>query len=184
MLLCYYQPFVLAWSIFFKNLCKTSLMVMNSFTFCLFTQVLLLFLIWRTFFLGGVLWLAGGFLSSVWLFMPLPSGLQHFCSVIWWLPFEVKWSDVAQSHPTLCDPMDCSLLGSSVHGILQARILEWVAIWGSHICSSLVAFKNLSLSLYFENLSIICFSRGLLIHLIWIYLSFLNLDIPYFLHIR
>ena len=33
---------------------------------------------------------------------------------------------VAQPCPTLCDPMDCSLLGSSVHGILQARILEWV----------------------------------------------------------
>ena len=32
------------------------------------------------------------------------------------------------SCPTLCDPMDCSLLGSSVHEILQARILEWVAI--------------------------------------------------------
>ena len=30
--------------------------------------------------------------------------------------------------PTLCDPMDCSLPGSSVYGILQARILEWVAI--------------------------------------------------------
>ena len=30
--------------------------------------------------------------------------------------------------PTLCDPMDCSLPGSSVHVILQARILEWVAI--------------------------------------------------------
>ena len=30
--------------------------------------------------------------------------------------------------PTLCDPMDCSPPGSSVHGILQARILEWVAI--------------------------------------------------------
>ena len=30
--------------------------------------------------------------------------------------------------PTLCDPVDCSLPGSSVHGILQARILEWVAI--------------------------------------------------------
>ena len=30
--------------------------------------------------------------------------------------------------PTLCDPMDCSPLGSSVHGISQARILEWVAI--------------------------------------------------------
>ena len=41
---------------------------------------------------------------------------------------EVKWSEVAQSCPTLCDPMDCSLPGSSVHGIFQARILEWVAI--------------------------------------------------------
>ena len=35
---------------------------------------------------------------------------------------------VTQSCPTLCDPMDCSLPGSSVHGIFQARILEWVAI--------------------------------------------------------
>ena len=37
-------------------------------------------------------------------------------------------SEVAQSCPTLCDPMDSSPPGSSVHGILQARILEWVAI--------------------------------------------------------
>ena len=35
---------------------------------------------------------------------------------------------VTQSLATLCDSMDCSLPGSSVHGILQARILEWVAI--------------------------------------------------------
>ena len=35
---------------------------------------------------------------------------------------------VAQLCPTLCDPMDCSPLGSSVPGILQARILGWVAI--------------------------------------------------------
>ena len=35
---------------------------------------------------------------------------------------------VAQSCPTLCDPMDCSPPGSSVHGILQARILGWVAV--------------------------------------------------------
>ena len=35
---------------------------------------------------------------------------------------------VSQLYLTLCDPMDCSLPGSSVHGILQARILEWVAI--------------------------------------------------------
>ena len=37
-------------------------------------------------------------------------------------------SEVAQSWPTLCDPMDCSLPGSSIHGIFQARVLEWVAI--------------------------------------------------------
>ena len=35
---------------------------------------------------------------------------------------------VAQSCPTLCDPVDCSLPASSIHGIPQARILEWVAI--------------------------------------------------------
>ena len=35
---------------------------------------------------------------------------------------------VSQSCPTLCDPMDCNLPGSSVHGILQVRMLEWVAV--------------------------------------------------------
>ena len=37
-------------------------------------------------------------------------------------------NEVAQSCPTLRDPMDCSLPGSSIHGIFQARVLEWVAI--------------------------------------------------------
>ena len=37
-------------------------------------------------------------------------------------------NEVAQSCPTLSDPMDCSLPGSSVHGIFQARVLEWGAI--------------------------------------------------------
>ena len=37
-------------------------------------------------------------------------------------------SEVAQSCPTRCDPMDWSLSGSSVHGIVQARVLEWIAI--------------------------------------------------------
>ena len=41
---------------------------------------------------------------------------------------EVKWSEVAQSYLTLCNPMDCSPPGSSIQGIFQARILEWVAI--------------------------------------------------------
>ena len=37
-------------------------------------------------------------------------------------------SEVTQSSPTLSDPMDCSLPGSSTYGIFQARVLEWVAI--------------------------------------------------------
>ena len=37
-------------------------------------------------------------------------------------------SEVTQSCPTVSDPMDCNLPGSSVHGIFQARVLEWVAI--------------------------------------------------------
>ena len=40
-------------------------------------------------------------------------------------------SEVAQSCPALCDPMDCSLPGSSVHGIFQAIVLEWIAISSS-----------------------------------------------------
>ena len=41
-------------------------------------------------------------------------------------------SEVAQLCPTLSDPMDCSLQGSSVHGIFQARVLEWGAIAAQH----------------------------------------------------
>ena len=40
----------------------------------------------------------------------------------------VSESEVAQSRPTLYDPMDCSLPGSSIHGIFQARVLECIAI--------------------------------------------------------
>ena len=42
---------------------------------------------------------------------------------------------VTQSCPTLCDPTDCSLPGSSVHGILQSRVLECVAVPSSRGCS-------------------------------------------------
>ena len=42
-------------------------------------------------------------------------------------------NEVAQSYPTLRDPRDCSLPGSSIHGIFQARVLEWGAIAFSNI---------------------------------------------------
>ena len=44
-------------------------------------------------------------------------------------------SEIAQSCPTLCNPVDCSPPGSTVHWILQARILEWVAISFSRVSS-------------------------------------------------
>ena len=40
-------------------------------------------------------------------------------------------SEVAQSCPTLSDPMDCNLLGSSIHAIFQARVLEWGVMIGA-----------------------------------------------------
>ena len=51
-----------------------------------------------------------------------------FSSLIFALKVKVL---VTQSCLTLCDPMDCSLPGSSIYGILQARILEWVVVLSS-----------------------------------------------------
>ena len=53
-------------------------------------------------------------------------------------------SEVAQSCPTLRDPMDCSPPGSSVHGILQARVLEWGAIAFSGVISIIPLIISLS----------------------------------------
>ena len=76
------------------------------------------------------------------------SGKVHQKAITWiW-----KWSEneVAQLCPTLCDSTECSLPGSSIHGIFPARILEWVVIsfsrgsswprgwtWVSHIAGKL-----------------------------------------------
>ena len=49
-------------------------------------------------------------------------------------------SEVAQSCPTLSNSMDCSTSGSSVHGIFQARVLEWGAIACSDIMAKLILF--------------------------------------------
>ena len=57
-------------------------------------------------------------------------------------------SEVAQSCLTLRDPMDCSLPGSSVHGIFQARVLEWGAIASTvhkslYILSALIIWEKI-----------------------------------------
>ena len=53
----------------------------------------------------------------------------------WMVGKMVLCVSVAQSCLTLCDPMDCNPPGSSVHGISQVRILEWVAIFFSKVSS-------------------------------------------------
>ena len=75
------------------------------------------------------------FLPLVLLFVcfstPLLSGTTECSMFIVYIPYLCHAAAAAkslQSCPTLCDPMDCSLPGFSIHGILQARTLEWGAI--------------------------------------------------------
>ena len=65
--------------------------------------------------------------------------LSKFLEELWSAQSEltVKWSKIAQLCLTLSYPMDCSLPGSSVHGIFQARVLEWSAIDWRHLRTSL-----------------------------------------------
>ena len=90
---------------------------------------LLLILIINVFFFSPEFMLAG--LWEAGLFNSLAVPVYRLVSVEWGRvrkSYEVKWSDIAQSCTTLCDPVDCSLQGSSVHGFFQARVPEGVAI--------------------------------------------------------
>ena len=83
-------------------------------------------------------------MRSMHAFMPSHSLSHQFFTLT------VKWSEVAQSCPTLCDPMDYSPPHSSIHGIFQARVLEWGAIAlntsyrhvSLHICLPKVHFPS------------------------------------------
>ena len=90
--------------------------VCNAFCFPLRILILFSFILWFSFPPS----------------QPCSSAIQLLCyecpKFLLAISFIPKKSEVAQSCPTLCDPVDCSPPGSSIHGILQARILEWVAI--------------------------------------------------------
>ena len=71
------------------------------------------------------------FLMQFWEIQPLFFTLKSLNSIVFMFLrslIKERGSEVVQSCPTLCDPMDCSLPGFSMHGIFQARILEWFAI--------------------------------------------------------
>ena len=75
------------------------------------------------------MWLNFKVFKSQYLNTNLTSSYFLISKTMYFLVFEgKKESEVAQSCPTVCNPMDCSPPGSSVHGIFQARVLEWVAI--------------------------------------------------------
>ena len=84
----------------------------------------------------------------------------------------------AQSSLTLCDPMDCSLSGSSVHGIFQARVLEWIAISFSR-GSSRPRKSNPGLPRCRQTLYRLSHQEN---DLLVIYLSDMMESNPYFLH--
>ena len=64
-----------------------------------------------------------------WSIDALQRCVSFYCIAKWISSISSEWvNEVAQSCPALCYPMDCNLSGSSVHGIFQAKILEWVAI--------------------------------------------------------
>ena len=62
---------------------------------------------------------------------------EHWSGLPFPSPMHESESEVAQSCLTLSDPMDCSLPGSSIHGIFQATVLQWVPIAFSHYLHSI-----------------------------------------------
>ena len=81
--------------------------------------------------LNGLFQRVNGSMLILGFFFPSLSGISlNYLFIVLANGDIILWcaSSVAQSCPTLCDPMDCSLQGSSVHEIFQTRILEWVVI--------------------------------------------------------
>ena len=105
------------------------------------------------------------FLSYMSLLMLLP-----LCGMLASPPMKIShpWRSSSQPCLTLCNPMDCSPPGSSVHGALQARILEWVAIlfsrhpWVSRsplrisVSSELVQFSSVQFSSVAQSCPTLC----------------------------
>ena len=91
-------------------------------------------------------------------------------------------SEVAQSCPALSDPMDCSLPGSSIHGIFQARVLEWGAIAFSVISFDFATISNYLLKLFMKALISLCaFSALARIHFVMV--TGLDLDLEKYLNV-
>ena len=95
-------------------------------------------------------------IKSTSLTSPALEGRFYTISATWEAHSKYEWVIVIQSCSTLCNSMDCSLPGSSVHGILQTRILEWVTIPFSRRSSWLRVWTQVSCisgKFFFNHLS-------------------------------
>ena len=104
-----------AWKVWLQNICKTGIYLEVTHPVKSFVDM------------------HAKSLSRVWLFVTLWT-VAHQVPLSMGFSRQEYWKErkkereVAQSCPTLCNPMDCSPPGSSIHGIFQARVLGWVAI--------------------------------------------------------
>ena len=97
---------------------------------------------------------------------------------LWWPKWERESeSEVAQSCPTLCDPMDWSLSGSSVHGVFQVRILKWIAISFSRGSSQPKNRTQVSCiaGRFFTNWAM---REGRIVTILWWFLLYINMNWP------
>ena len=90
---------------------------------------------------------------------------EHWSGLPFRSPMQEGESEVAQSCPTPSDPMDCSLPGSSVHGICQARVLEWVAFAFSKRGYKGLLMCFTAATVPFVNLESFSFLLGLYYHI-------------------
>ena len=84
---------------------------------------------------------------------------EHWSGLPFPSPMQESEKEVAQSCPTLSDPMDSSLPGSSIHGIFRARVLEWGAIafleFFFFLVASILLLKSIA-NFFFSLLSLLC----------------------------
>ena len=116
-----------------RSLCTVSVAIdIWPFLSCFLALFVRTFIWWNSFNYVSIFYYTS-FLSFVILILK-PKSIFLSPSTHFLAPNINNISEVTQSCLTLCDPMDYSPLGSSIHGIFQARVLEWVAISFSSLC--------------------------------------------------
>ena len=118
-------------SLWFSFVFSWWLVILNTFSY---TYWLFVNLLWEDLYSGTLPilnWIIIIIASGLYEFFISPKCLFGQINKMWYTYKERKKESVVQSCPTLCNPTDCSPPGSSVHGIFQARVLQWVTISSS-----------------------------------------------------